>query len=136
MGRPKGAKNKTSSKTTGVSKLIKLVEQLVDRMDRLEARPEQNVVRTMPLSTSSNTQTTAPAKRENHFESMPEFDSCKDDSILDRKLWANRQPSPRRESVRMEDLICTKCLRTKRVNPQYEPNPFVCNDCLTTGGQR
>jgi hypothetical protein len=132
--------------------IISLLESLVSRVERLEAgtsNSDDTVVTTTSITVEPNTssETTKPKRgrpkkppevkqeknvRPNLFEKMPEFNSHKSDTKIDKKLWGKNKPTPRRPKSERMEIKCSCCPKMCKVLPQeiMPGSPYRCNDCI------
>jgi hypothetical protein len=75
-------------------------------------------------------------KHTNKFNSMPEKNLHKEDTIIDKKL--RTQPSvPRARKFSMIKVVCRVCGRREEVSPgliQDSVDRYKCNKCSTSAG--
>lgn len=86
-------------------------------------------------STSQRKAKTSKPKSKNKFESMPEFNMCKEDLEFDRKV---KKPPP---SARLRDfepikVRCRVCGKNEKVAPDLVESieRYKCNKCSTGAG--
>ena len=89
---------------------------------KTKSKPEQSVPETKP--------------KKNKFEDMPERHMHKEDTKIDKILWGNRVPTPRRRSSSLVQIRCRICGKTEQVNSILAEagDRYKCNKCATTSG--
>lgn len=87
---------------------------------------------------TSSSQNLEIGKKKNLFEEMPEFTAKQEDSEVDKKLWANKQPSERSRAYKEVSARCLRCNNTVKVNPVKAHKDtetgeivFTCDRCLS-----
>lgn len=77
---------------------------------------------------------------QNRFLQMDAYNSCKGDTAIDKKLWANNRPTERREEIQFVEAECQVCHYVFDVNPAVVMRDedtseyvFTCNDCTKKG---
>jgi hypothetical protein len=80
----------------------------------------------------------SPEKKQklNKFDSMPEKNMHKQDTIIDKKLWGDNKPTERTRSFQAISVRCRICGKTENVNPSLVDSTerYKCNKCATTSG--
>lgn len=101
-----------------------------DELENSEPMPVKKTRRSTP-----KTKTAAKPKSKNKFDSMPEFNMCKEDLEFDRKV---RKPIP---SARLRDfepikVRCRVCGKNEKVAPDLVESieRYKCNKCSTGAG--
>jgi hypothetical protein len=78
-------------------------------------------------------------ERPNLFEESPLFEANKADSAVDKKLWANHQPTERSRTYKTINVKCSVCGTSQSVSPSLifrsgsgpdETSRWTCNKCL------
>jgi len=84
----------------------------------------------------TKTQKTQQEIRENKFDSMPERNMHKKDTIIDKKLWENLPVSDRTRQFQTVEVKCRSCGKTESVNPVLVDSVerYKCNRCSTSAG--
>lgn len=79
------------------------------------------------------------AKKEetiNKFDSMPEKNMHKQDTIIDKKLWGDNKPTERTRSFQTVSVRCRICGKSEDINPSLidSVERYKCNKCATVSG--
>jgi hypothetical protein len=72
----------------------------------------------------------------NKFDSMPEKNMHKQDTIIDKKLWGDNKPTERTRSFQTVSVRCRICGKAEDVNPSLidSVERYKCNKCATVSG--
>lgn len=115
------------------------IKQLIAILQRgLEQSPEDVVSESKPKKSRSvpkpKTKTTKP-KRINKFDQMPEYNMCKEDVEIDRKI-RKPPPSMRKPEFQFIKAQCRVCGKTEEVAPSLieTMERYKCNKCATGAG--
>jgi hypothetical protein len=117
-----------------IKQLIAILQKgLTPDTDSLEDSETMSVKKTRRSTPKAKTETKPKSK--NKFDSMPEFNMCKEDIEFDRKV---RKPIP---SARLRDfepikVRCRVCGKNEKVAPDLVESieRYKCNKCSTGAG--
>lgn len=75
-------------------------------------------------------------QKPNKFDSMPEKNMHKKDTIIDKKLWGNNKPTERSRSFQTVSVRCRICGKAEDINPSLidSAERYKCNKCATASG--
>jgi len=125
-----------SNKKETVEQIYKLLMALVDD-DEEQATEEEKPKK---KSTTSKNKRVANSKKTkavstNKFDSMPERNMFKEDTVIDKKLRVI-DPCPRTRSFNTIEVACRVCGKKENLNPVLvnEPTRYKCNGCSRSGG--
>jgi hypothetical protein len=98
--------------------------------------PAPKVKKRKASTKKTKTQKTQQDVRENKFDSMPERNMHKKDTIIDKKLWENLPVSDRTRQFQTVEVKCRSCGKTESVNPVLVDSVerYKCNRCSTSAG--
>ncbi len=133
------AKKRSVKKQSPLEKIASILSNIESRISKLE---KGDKVRAKSKSSKTNIDeeedilTSKPKK--NLFDSMPERNLHKEDSLEDQKLWKNRQPTERNRASNRKSMLCGDCNQQFDVfNPEmYLDSKYYCNDCIAGKGKR
>lgn len=85
---------------------------------------------------TSNKKIKSADKSVNKFNSMPEKNLHKDDTLIDKKL-ITQPPVPRARKFSLIKVVCRVCGKREEISPgllHEAPDRYKCNKCSTSAG--
>lgn len=116
-----------------IHQLITLLQQMLPQEASGKKSKKKAVKK--PKSILKSNKIANPA-RENKFDSMPEKDMHKSDTIIDQKL-KKFPPTPRRPPAVFIDVVCRICGKKEKVSPKLVSESverYKCNRCSSSQG--
>lgn len=115
--------------------------QAVEELEEIEPKESNTkvVIKKKPGRPKKNTSSTSKnAEGVNLFDTMSEKNLHKEDTVVDKKLWRNREPTERRASNSRIECKCASCGKDVSVNPNEilsKEQRILCNSCLISRKQ-
>lgn len=119
-----------------IQQLIAILQRGLDNnQDTNEAVETTPSRKRTTKTTKDKKQTSNKNKRTNKFENMPEFNMCKEDLEIDRKI-RKPPPSERKAPFQYLKVRCRVCGKEDNVAPDLIESieRYKCNKCATGAG--
>jgi len=112
-----------------------MITMLQNMLPKTEAKKEENFVQTGGIKNKKR-KLDNKEKSINKFNSMPEKNLHKDDTLIDKKL-STQPPVPRSRQFSLIKVVCRVCGKREEVSPgliQDSVDRYKCNKCSTSAG--
>jgi hypothetical protein len=114
-----------------IKQLIQILQKgLTDETESTKIPPKRT-----KRTSKKTSDTTSKPKPLNKFEQMAEFNTCKEDTLIDKKI-VKPAPSARLREFEPINVRCRICGKTERVPPNLVDSieRYKCNKCSTGAG--